>query len=89
MFSLNATLSPAAPFGLSGPRRSKLGKLRPLRRERELPRAILRLRPVPVTVPLDHRVRFFSMWMHVQRRPGEAGVDHVEGLQIRASRVGS
>ncbi len=43
--TFNVISSRAARFGPSGPRRRKPGSRRPLRREPELPQAILRLRP--------------------------------------------
>jgi hypothetical protein len=49
--TFNATSSPAALFGPSGPRRHKLGRLQPLRPDRARHPSHCRLAPVPVTVP--------------------------------------
>jgi hypothetical protein len=51
--TFNTTSRPAARFGALGPRRCKPGRLQLRRRERELTTALLRPRPVPVTVPAD------------------------------------
>src|ERR671912_2632263 len=47
----NATLSPAAPFGFSGPKQYKLGRLRPLPREGARHPGLYEFTPIRVTVP--------------------------------------
>src|SRR5215208_1816097 len=47
----NATSSPAAPFGFSGPKQYKLGRLRPLPREGARHPGLYEFTPVRVTVP--------------------------------------
>ena len=49
--AFNVTLSPAAPFGPSGPRRCKRGSTRPLRPDQTHHSGLCDSAPVPVTVP--------------------------------------